>query len=254
MSQMRDFTERNQRILALRKSGLGQSAIAASLGLSRGTVIGVLDRFKSQGAMADVAPLPTHPNFAAKPAKERADSAPRTSWTPSPEIAARNEQVIALRMQGIAPAAISERLGLSPQTTYNILAAARADGKLAGEKPLPGRNASPSPVKRESEGHAAPKPRFVLRDPCRDKAHRVDPAPLPAEPPIAGAQTLDQVQESGCCRWPTGTPRTANFGFCGQPRASADAFMADPMPYCRHHRAMARSRQQSRSIPGGVAW
>lgn len=67
-------------------------------------------------------------------------------------------------------------------------------------------------------------------------APRAEPfTPLPdnAQPLITGgARAAVSALEANSCRWPTGDPKTADFGFCGRDHAKG-------LPYCEHHARMA---------------
>lgn len=82
---------------------------------------------------------------------------------------------------------------------------------------------------------AAPRP---LAADATAQAPRVEPAPLPPEPEVAGAQ-LVTILELGrhACKWPVGMPQPVQL-FCGR-RQHGDA------PYCAEHARVAFSSASS---------
>lgn len=47
---------------------------------------------------------------------------------PSPRVAARNEQIVAMALERVQPAEIAQRVGISQASVYQIIRAARAHG------------------------------------------------------------------------------------------------------------------------------
>jgi hypothetical protein len=59
--------------------------------------------------------------------------------------------------------------------------------------------------------------------------------------------SLDEVQETGGCRWPSGPHK--HFRYCGARRRNAHlAFSSDPLPYCEAHTRMALAPEWHRHL------
>ncbi|MBW7968154.1 GcrA family cell cycle regulator [Bradyrhizobium sp. BR 10289] len=71
----------------------------------------------------------------------------------------------------------------------------------------------------------------MVRVKAMPKEPKEAPPPIvDAQIPMAQRRTLEQL-DNGCCHWPVGDPRSADFFFCGAPKPD------DPdQPYCAAHR------------------
>lgn len=151
------------------------------------------------------------------------------------------DQLRALWAEGHSTAEIGRRMGISKNAVV---------GK-AHRLNLPAR---PSPIRREAEGEAAPRPASAPRRPVAPPAAPVrEVAPLrrleaaapvaavaaPAAPPQAVVvRPFPRASARTCC-WPLGEPGTPEFRFC--------TGSATPgKPYCAEHASVAYVRVRER--------
>ncbi|MDO9710244.1 GcrA family cell cycle regulator [Paracraurococcus lichenis] len=144
------------------------------------------------------------------------------------------EQLRGLWAEGHSTAEIGRRMGVSKNAVV---------GK-AHRLNLPAR---PSPIRREAEGQATPRPvaaprRTVAAPPLREPAPLRRPeapaAAAPVTPPAAVVRPFPRVSARTCC-WPIGEPGTPEFRFC-----AAEAMPSKP--YCTEHAAVAYVRVRDR--------
>ncbi|TCZ66185.1 GcrA family cell cycle regulator [Roseicella aquatilis] len=155
------------------------------------------------------------------------------------------DQLRSLWAEGHSTAEIGRRMGVSKNAVV---------GK-AHRLNLPAR---PSPIRREAEGTATPRPatprRPVAPPPQREAAPRRAEAPQPAASasaapmgapaaaprpaPVAVVRPFPRVSTRSCC-WPLGEPGTPEFRFC-----TAEAITGKP--YCAEHAAVAYVRVRDR--------
>jgi GcrA cell cycle regulator len=148
------------------------------------------------------------------------------------------DRLRALWDEGHSTAEIGRRMGVSKNAVV---------GK-AHRLNLPAR---PSPIRREAEGGATPRPAAQPRKalpprepaPLRRPAAAPAPAaavaaPAPVAPPAAVVRPFPRVSARTCC-WPMGEPGTPEFRFCAAPAMA-------PKPYCAEHAAIAYVKARDR--------
>jgi GcrA cell cycle regulator len=147
------------------------------------------------------------------------------------------DQLRSLWAEGHSTAEIGRRMGVSKNAVV---------GK-AHRLNLPAR---PSPIRREAEGAATPRPAAAARRPAaapplrepaplrRPETAAAEPAAAPPSSPAAVVRAFPRVSARSCC-WPLGEPGTPEFRFC-----SAEA--TPGKPYCAEHAAVAYVRVRDR--------
>jgi GcrA cell cycle regulator len=113
----------------------------------------------------------------------------------------------------------AQRIGLPQKAGGNP----KAETKRAGIRSVS--SIALRATEKRARDAAAPIPATILTD-ATDAIPRV---------------SLEHVQDIDGCRFPIGTPRTPNFGFCGAEREHADphnpvSFWSGGQPYCAFHR------------------